>query len=49
MNSCIIGYFNSEYKVGIISLESDVGELIENLMSLHLGKNLANIPDDEET
>jgi twinkle protein len=38
--------FNSEYKVGIISLESDVGELIENLMSLHLGKKLANVPDD---
>jgi twinkle protein len=40
--------FNSEYKVGIISLESDVGELIENLMSLHLGKKLANMPDERK-
>jgi archaellum biogenesis ATPase FlaH len=40
--------FNSEYKVGIISLESDVGELTENLMSLHLGKKLANIPDEQK-
>jgi len=40
--------FNSEYKVGIISLESDVGELIENLMSLHLGKKLAIMPDERK-
>lgn len=40
--------FNSEYKVGIISLESDVGELIENLMSLHLGRKLAIMPDERK-
>jgi replicative DNA helicase len=38
----------SPYKVGIISLESDVGELTENLMSLHISKKLANMPDDEK-
>lgn len=39
---------NSPYKVGVISLESDVGELTENLMSVHLGKKLANMEDEEK-
>lgn len=38
----------SAYKVGIASLESDVGELIENLLSLHIGIKLANMDDDEK-
>lgn len=38
--------FNSEYKVGIISLENDLGELTENLLSIHLNRKLANIPDE---
>ena len=40
--------FNAPYKVGIISLESDVGELTENLMSLHTGRKLSNVDDDEK-
>lgn len=40
--------FNSPYRVGIISLESDLGELTENLMSLHINKKLANMDDDEK-
>jgi twinkle protein len=40
--------FDTKYKVGIVSLESDVGELIENLMSLHLGRKLAIIPDEQK-
>lgn len=40
--------FNAPYKVGIISLESDLGELGENLLSLHLGQKLANMYDDEK-
>lgn len=39
---------NTEYKVGVVSLESDVGELAENLMSLHINKKLANMDDDEK-
>jgi len=40
--------FNSPYKVGIISLESDLGELTENLMSLHLNRKLATMDDEEK-
>lgn len=40
--------FNSPYKVGVISLESDLGELTENLMSLHINKKIANMDDDEK-
>lgn len=40
--------FNSPYKVGMISLESDLGELTENLLSLHINKKLAEMPDDEK-
>lgn len=40
--------FHAPYKVGIISLESDVGELTENLMSLHMGRKLSNVDDDEK-
>lgn len=40
--------FNSDYRVGVISLESDVGELTENLVSLHINKKLANLPDEEK-
>lgn len=40
--------FNSEHKIGVIPLESDMGELIENLLSVHLGVKLANMPDDEK-
>ena len=40
--------FNSPYKVGVISLESDLGELTENLLSLHINKKLAEIPDDDK-
>jgi archaellum biogenesis ATPase FlaH len=40
--------FHSEYKVGIISLESDVGELTENLLSLHIGRKLGTMPDDQK-
>lgn len=39
---------NCPYKVGIISLESDVGELTENLMSLQISKKLANMDDEEK-
>lgn len=39
---------NSSYRVGIISLESEVGELIENIMSVHLGIKLPNMSDDEK-
>lgn len=39
---------NSPYKVGIIPLESDVGELTENLMTVHMGLKLANMPDDDK-
>ena len=39
---------NAPYKVGIISLESDVGELTENLMSLHMNVKLAKMPDNEK-
>lgn len=39
---------NSPYKVGVISLESDVGELTENLLSVHIGKKLANMSDEEK-
>lgn len=40
--------FNSSYRVGVISLESEIGELTENLMSLHINKKLANMDDDEK-
>ena len=40
--------FNSPYKVGVISLESDIGELTENLMSIHISKKLANMPDEDK-
>jgi len=40
--------FNSTHKIGVIPLESDVGELIENLVSVHLGIKLANMDDDEK-
>lgn len=39
---------NSNYKVGVASLESDVGELIENLLSIHIGKKLSNMNDHEK-
>ena len=40
--------FNSKYRVGVISLESDVGELTENLMSIHSNLKLANMCDEEK-
>jgi len=40
--------FNSEHKMGVIPLESDMGELIENLVSVHLGIKLANMDDEEK-
>lgn len=40
--------FNSEHKIGVIPLESDMGELMENLISIHLNIKLANMPDDEK-
>jgi len=40
--------FNSEHKIGVIPLESDMGELIENLVSVHLGVKLANMDDEEK-
>lgn len=40
--------FNSEHKIGVIPLESDMGELIENLMSVKLNIKLANMDDDEK-
>ena len=40
--------FNSEHKIGVIPLESDMGELIENLVSVHLGIKLANMDDEEK-
>lgn len=40
--------FNSDYKIGVIPLESDMGELIENLVSVHLGIKLANMDDEEK-
>lgn len=39
---------NAPYKVGIISLESDLGELGENLLSIHMGTKLANLYDEEK-
>lgn len=39
---------NTNYKVGIIPLESDLGELVENLLSIHIGKKLANMDDEEK-
>lgn len=39
---------NTNYKVGVLSLESDTGELIENLLSIHLNKKLANMDDNEK-
>lgn len=39
---------NSSYRVGVIPLESDIGELTENLLSLHIGKKLSNMPDEEK-
>lgn len=39
---------NSPYKVGIISLEADVGEYTEKLLSIEMGKNLALMEDDEK-
>lgn len=39
---------NTEYKVGVISLEADVGEYTEALLSVHLGRNLAVMDDDEK-
>ena len=39
---------NCKYRVGVISLESDVGELTENLMSIHTNLKLANMPDEEK-
>lgn len=40
--------FNSTHKIGVIPLESDMGELIENLMSVHLNVKLANMDDEEK-
>lgn len=40
--------FNAPYKVGVISLESDLGELTENLLSIHIKKKLAEVPDEEK-
>lgn len=40
--------FNSTYRIGVIPLESDMGELIENLLSVHLNKKLANMDDEEK-
>lgn len=45
---CYHWVMESSYKAGIIPLESDIGELTENLLSLHLGKKLANMPDEEK-
>lgn len=39
---------STNYKVGIVPLESDLGELTENLLSIHIGKKLANMDDDEK-
>lgn len=40
--------FNAPYKVGIISLESDLGELAENLLSVHIGTKLSNLYDEQK-
>ena len=40
--------FNAPYKVGIISLESDLGEFGENLLSLHIQNKLANLYDEDK-
>ena len=40
--------FNAPYKVGIISLESDLGELGENILSIHLGQKLSNMYDEQK-
>lgn len=40
--------FNSEYPIGIVSLEADAGEYGENLLSRHLGRKLSLIEDIEE-
>jgi archaellum biogenesis ATPase FlaH len=39
---------NTDYKVGVLSLESDTGELIENLLSIHIGKKLSTMNDEEK-
>lgn len=40
--------FNAPYKVGVIPLESDLGEITENLMSIQTSTKLANLDDDEK-
>lgn len=40
--------FNSTHKIGVIPLESDMGELMENLISVYLHIKLANMPDEEK-
>jgi KaiC/GvpD/RAD55 family RecA-like ATPase len=40
--------FNSTHKIGVIPLESDMGELMENLISVHMNIKLANMPDEEK-
>ena len=39
---------NAPYKCGIISLESDVGEYTENLLSITVGRRLGNLSDEEK-
>lgn len=40
--------FNSPHRVGIIPLESDLGETTENLLSIHINKKLSFLPDEEK-
>jgi len=39
---------NTPYKAGIVSLEADPGEYIENLMTIELGRNLSLMDDSEK-
>ena len=39
---------NTPYKAGIVSLEADPGEYIENLMTIELGRNLSLLDDAEK-
>lgn len=38
----------TQYKVGIASLEADLAETVENLMGIHLNRRLSNMSDDEK-
>lgn len=40
--------FNSPHKVGVLSMEADAGQYGETLLSRHISKKLALMPDEDE-